>query len=160
MKLRITISKYQLVVFMPNITTNHAVTCTNLLLRNDIFFPFCLPWRFLNFFMTLLSRPEWCHMRSLHTDVILFIYLFSFFSRAKTSAKQATNAWRAWRATRADKRRASLALPRLASRFPSLAWKTRKSNACYAGYLVLVSKPVRCLLNGAKKKWSLKSGKR
>ena len=44
-----------LVVFLPNITTNHAITYTNLLLRNDIFFPFCLPWTFLNFFYDFIK---------------------------------------------------------------------------------------------------------
>ena len=34
MKLRITISKISLVVFMPNITTNHAITYTNKIYKN------------------------------------------------------------------------------------------------------------------------------
>ena len=131
-----------LVAFMPNITTNHAITYTNLLLRNDIFFPFCLPWRFLNFFMTLLRWPEWFPMSSLHTDVILFIYLFIHFrfsgERRQAQSNQGTPDARDGQ--RAQNRRcASLAFPRLASCFPSLAWKTRKSNAYYAGYPVLVS---------------------
>ena len=129
-----------LVAFMPNITTNHAITYTNLLLRNDIFFPFCLPWRFLNFFMTLLRWPEWFPMSSLHTDVILFIYLFIFVFQESEDKRKAIKERLTRDGQRAQNRRcASLAFPRLASCFPSLAWKTRKSNGYYAGYPVLVS---------------------